>query len=272
MGRSADEAEKMLNEQNIGFEYDSNYVYSDAYPRDTVVSQSVTPGTIVDKNSTIKLTISKGAEKIQIPSGIIGSKADDGVKKLDALGLKTEISYEYSDRTIGMVISCSPGEKASVFRSDVIKLVVSRGREKSEEKVYTIPSLVGLKQSKAQAKIASSGFSVGEVREEYNDKVEKGAVIRQTVKAGGKAPQGLSIGLVVSKGSESEEKYKATYTFALDFPTPIIPLLLRIIMTRNPKITIVGIKLINIDKKVSIGSSGSCSNAILLLIRRFTSS
>ena len=216
MGRSADEAEKMLNEQNIGFEYDSNYVYSDAYPRDTVVSQSVTPGTIVDKNSTIKLTISKGAEKIQIPSGIIGSKADDGVKKLDALGLKTEISYEYSDRTIGMVISCSPGEKASVFRSDVIKLVVSRGREKSEEKVYTIPSLVGLKQSKAQAKIASSGFSVGEVREEYNDKVEKGAVIRQTVKAGGKAPQGLSIGLVVSKGSESEEKYKATYTFALE--------------------------------------------------------
>ena len=64
----------------------------------------------------------------------------------------------------------------------------------------------------------------------------------------------------------------STYTFALDFPTPIIPLLLRIIMTRNPKITIVGIKLINIDKKVSIGSSGSCSNAILLLIRRFTSS
>lgn len=216
LGMSSDEAEKALNEKNLGFVYDSNYVYSDIYAADQIVSQSEAPGSIVDKNITVKLVVSKGAEKIQVPSGITKSDLDSVIDKLDDLGLKYEISYEYSGNTIGTVISCTPAENASVNKTDIIKLVVSRGSQQSDEYTATVPNVVNQKLAKAQQTISALGFGIGDVSEEYSDTVKKGYVIRQTVKSGRQMPVSGSIGLVVSKGPEDGEKYTGSYTFALE--------------------------------------------------------
>ena len=72
---SSDEAESTLHEKNLGYIYNSEYVYSDKYPADYVVMQSEEAGAVIDKNSTITLTVSKGAEKIQVPEGIEGTHA-----------------------------------------------------------------------------------------------------------------------------------------------------------------------------------------------------
>ena len=216
LGMSSDEAEKALNEKSLGFEYDSNYVYSDVYAADQIVNQSEAPGSVVNKNITVKLIVSKGPERIQVPAGISRSDLDSAISKLDSVGLKYEITYEFSGNTIGTVISCSPTENASVNKKDIVKLVVSRGSQESEEKTATVPSLVNMKLAKAQQKISSSGFEIGNVSEEYSDTVKKGYVIRQTVKSGHQMPLGGTIGLVVSKGSEDAPKYTGSYTFALE--------------------------------------------------------
>ncbi len=216
LGMSSDEAEKALNEKSLGFEYDSNYVYSDVYAADQIVNQSEAPSSVVNKNITVKLIVSKGPERIQVPAGISRSDLDSAISKLDSVGLKYEITYEFSGNTIGTVISCSPTENASVNKKDIVKLVVSRGSQESEEKTATVPSLVNMKLAKAQQKISSSGFEIGNVSEEYSDTVKKGYVIRQTVKSGHQMPLGGTIGLVVSKGSEDAPKYTGSYTFALE--------------------------------------------------------
>lgn len=216
LGMSSDEAEKALNEKSLGFEYDSNYVYSDVYAADQIVNQSEAPGSVVNKNITVKLIVSKGPERIQVPAGISRSDLDSAISKLDSAGLKYEITYEFSGNTIGTVISCSPTENASVNKTDIVKLVVSRGSQESEEKTATVPSLVNMKLAKAQQKISASGFGIGNVSEEYSDTVKKGYVIRQTVKSGHQMPLGGTIGLVVSKGSEDAPKYTGSYTFALE--------------------------------------------------------
>ncbi len=216
LGMSSDEAEKALNEKSLGFEYDSNYVYSDVYAADQIVNQSEAPGSVVNKNITVKLIVSKGPERIQVPAGINRSDLDSAISKLDSVGLKYEITYEFSGNTIGTVISCSPTENASVNKTDIVKLVVSRGSQESEEKTATVPSLVNMKLAKAQQKISASGFGIGNVSEEYSDTVKKGYVIRQTVKSGHQMPLGGTIGLVVSKGSEDAPKYTGSYTFALE--------------------------------------------------------
>lgn len=216
LGMSSDEAEKALNEKSLGFEYDSNYVYSDVYAADQIVNQSEAPDSIVNKNITVKLIVSKGPERIQVPAGINRSDLDSAISKLDSVGLKYEITYEFSGNTIGTVISCSPTENASVNKTDIVKLVVSRGSQESEEKTATVPSLVNMKLAKAQQKISASGFGIGNVSEEYSDTVKKGYVIRQTVKSGHQMPLGGTIGLVVSKGSEDAPKYTGSYTFALE--------------------------------------------------------
>lgn len=216
LGMSSDEAEKALNEKSLGFEYDSNYVYSDVYAADQIVNLSEAPGSVVNKNITVKLIVSKGPERIQVPAGISRSDLDSAISKLDSVGLKYEITYEFSGNTIGTVISCSPTENASVNKKDIVKLVVSRGSQESEEKTATVPSLVNMKLAKAQQKISSIGFEIGNVSEEYSDTVKKGYVIRQTVKSGHQMPLGGTIGLVVSKGSEDAPKYTGSYTFALE--------------------------------------------------------
>lgn len=216
LGMPSDEAEKALNEKSLGFEYDSNYVYSDVYAADQIVNQSEAPGSVVNKNITVKLIVSKGPERIQVPAGISRSDLDSAISKLDSVGLKYEITYEFSGNTIGTVISCSPTENASVNKKDIVKLVVSRGSQESEEKTATVPSLVNMKLAKAQQKISSIGFEIGNVSEEYSDTVKKGYVIRQTVKSGHQMPLGGTIGLVVSKGSEDAPKYTGSYTFALE--------------------------------------------------------
>ena len=216
VGRTSDEAEIMLNDRHLGFEYDSNYVNSDIYPNDTIVSQSIEPDEIVDRNKTVKLVVSKGPKKITVPSGIIGSELDDVIETLDKIGVKTEITYEYSEKNVGVVISSSPAERASISRTDVIHLKVSRGKDKTGEKVNTVPNVENYKQAKAQEKISASGFSVGKVREVYSEDVEKGTVIRQLIKGGSVAPVGASIGIVVSKGPEGGEEYKGTYTFSME--------------------------------------------------------
>ena len=85
IGRTSDEAESMLNENHLGFEYDSNYVNSDIYPEDTIVSQSVDAGTVVDRNETVKLVVSKGPKRLTVPSEIINSDLDTVMEELDKL-------------------------------------------------------------------------------------------------------------------------------------------------------------------------------------------
>ena len=169
---------------------------------------------MVNKNSTINLTMSKGPEKINVPSDIIGKDLNDVTEKLNEIGLNWKIKYEFSSKKIGQVIDCSPAEKAPVSKHDTIKLIVSRGQNSSGEKLATVPSVVGKTQSAAQSAITSANFAVGEITEVEDKKVAKGKVIRQIIKAGTKAPVGTSIGLIVSKGSKADMKYSAPYTFA----------------------------------------------------------
>ena len=216
VGRTSDEAEVMLNDKHLGFEYDSNYVNSDLYPEDTIVTQSIEAGAVVDRNKTVKLVVSKGPKRLTVPSGMVNSNLDSAMEALDKLGVKTEVTYEYSEKEVGTVISCSPTERASISKTDTVHLKVSRGKDKTGEKVATVPNVVGYDQSKAQAKISSAGFSVGGVKEVYSDEVEKGKVVRQLIKGGSSAPMGASVSIVVSKGPEDGEKYQGTYTFVLE--------------------------------------------------------
>lgn len=216
IGMSCDEAQQTLNDNSLGYRYNSVYVFSDQYPKDYVVAQSENPGDSIKKNSTIELTVSKGAEKIQVPEGLIGKALDEVTSSLDEIGLKWNITYEYSGKSIGTVISCDPLEGASVNKNDMISLTVSRGQKDTGIRLTTVPNVVNRKEAKAQAAISSAGLKVKSVRYEYSENVEKGYVIRQSAKPGSSAPYNTSVSIVVSKGSEKAGKYTGTYTFTLE--------------------------------------------------------
>ena len=213
IGLSKEDAEETLNKAGIGFRETSETEFSDEYPRNYVLRQSEDPGKTIKKHTMVYLTLSKGPEKINVPSDIIGSDLSDVTLKLDEVGLNWKTKYEFSSKKIGQVIDCSPSEKAPVSKHDTIELIVSRGQNSSGEKLSTVPNVVGKSQSAAQSSIRAASFSVGTITEVEDNKIAKGKVIRQIIKAGTKAPVGTSISLIVSKGPKAG-KYSATYNFA----------------------------------------------------------
>lgn len=74
----------------------------------------------------------------------------------------------------------------------------------STNHIYTVPDTVGMDYEKALLLLKESGFTV-ESEEEYNDNIEYGHVIRQSVQAGKQFEIPQIIKLVVSKGKEKKD-------------------------------------------------------------------
>lgn len=73
----------------------------------------------------------------------------------------------------------------------------------NQPKTRSVPNLIGLTQDDAIAQIQQSEyFTMGTVKEEYNNNVEQGKVIDQDPDAGNAASEGTEIVLVISKGAE----------------------------------------------------------------------
>lgn len=200
-----DGAKEELKKNSLGIKYE--YDYSDTIAKDYVCEQSEEEGSIVDKNSTIYVTISKGAEKVDLPQDMVGKQMEDVVEELEQMGFKYKVKFDFSSSAIGTVLSTDPDGKAQVSKGDTIELTVSRGKESQTDGVSIgkVPSVAGKTRSKAEASIKAAGYKVGEVVEVYSTEVDKGKVIRMTVKPGISLPKGATIGLVVSKGPEEPE-------------------------------------------------------------------
>ncbi len=213
VGLTEDEAEVALRNQNLRWQYNER-VYSDEYAYGCIVMQSETAGDIVEKNTEVILTVSNGAEKVKIPDDLVGENVDEVTARLEEMGLKWEITYEHSGEEIGTVISTMPNAGGEADKYYTVKLTVSRGSQSKDEEIFSVPNVVDKTEAKAQQALSDAGFNIGEVRYQFSNDYKKGNVIRQTIKSGTKAPEGTTIGLVVSQGPENAAVYTGTYTFS----------------------------------------------------------
>ena len=220
IGMTEDEAAAELEECSLQIAYE--YDYDEDVEAGLVFKQSEVAGNTIPKNTTITVTISKGAEEISIDD-LAGTSLESAIDALEEAGLSYTIVYEYSDSVdMGCVISTSPSSLSSISKGDTVTLYVSRGSEASSVGIstVTVPSVVGKTQESAESAIESAGLTVGEVRTEYSDDVAEGYVIRQTVKSGSTVGKNTKVGLVVSLGSETDDDetagaYSETAVFVL---------------------------------------------------------
>ena len=203
VGMTEDEAKKTLNEAGLGFKVASREE-SEKYEEGTVCEQSVEAGEKVDKNTTIKVVVSSKliGEEIEVPN-VSGEDEATAQKMLEAKGLKVGTSEAvYSDKyEEGIVIGTTPSAGSKVTKDTEIIMQVSKGSEKIE-----VPNVVGKADADAQSAIKSANLKVGTVTYEYDDSMEKGKVVSQSVKAGKKVEAGTEVSIVVSKGQKPEEK------------------------------------------------------------------
>lgn len=173
---------------------------SDQYKEGQIMEQSIKAGELVTKKTEIEVVICSGAEEVTIPD-VSGSTEDEATKVLKDMGFKSaniEVQLEYSNEyENGEVVGTNPPVGETVTVDSKITIIVSKGAEKVE-----VPKLEGMTISEAQKALADKGLQDGSYTEEYNNTVEAGKVISQSLKAGKKVDAGTSVSYVVSKGKE----------------------------------------------------------------------
>jgi len=201
VGMSFEAAKDALNEKGLGIQQ-ADSEYSDTYAEGQIISQDVAAGDKVEKNTTVRVTISKGVAPITIPN-VVGMDESTAKGTLVNAGFAcsdSNVTYAYSDTVEkGKVISQSPSSGATGTKGSTVTITVSKGKELVE-----VPNVVGQAQYKAQEKLAGLGFVAKKGEDEYSDTVPVGSVVSQSVAPGTMASKGTEIVICMSKGPKGD--------------------------------------------------------------------
>jgi len=105
----------------------TNYVNSSNAQANTVISQTPAGGTLVNRQSTVVLTVSNGPTQIKVPS-LVGDSVSQAANTLaaDHLSVGTVTSQD-SNEPANTVLQQSPASGTVVAPNSAVDLIVSNG-------------------------------------------------------------------------------------------------------------------------------------------------
>ena len=156
---SANAADPLKALKDAGFDNvthdEDNDQYSDTLPAGVALTISPDPGTTLDHNAEVTVTLSKGPAPVKMPT-VEGLTRDQMNEALTELKLTANVTEEFSDSVpSGQVISASVEPGAELHWGDTVDVVVSKGPE-----TVTLVNYVGQRASDAKAALEQLGFKV----------------------------------------------------------------------------------------------------------------
>ena len=200
-GRTEKEAKKILNDMELGIKVDPERQPSNQYEEGQIMAQDKEPGTEVDKNTTITVTISSGeeAKTTTVPDVVNREESEAEQMIRDANLTVAHGEAQYDDNVAeGNVISSNPVAGTEIEEGQTVTIVVSLG-----QKPATVPDIRGMSAADAEAALSAEGL-VGSASEDYSDSVEAGKVISQSVDPNSEVDKGTTVSYVVSLGPETK--------------------------------------------------------------------
>ena len=197
LGLPKDLAEAKLKEYNLVMSIETED-YSDNYKADQVMRQDVAEGEVVEKWSTVGVTISKGSDKVDLSSlGLEQLSGEDAQKLLKDKELQVTLKEEANDNIeTGKVIRYSPQQAKA---GDTIELVVSTGPKTAQGQV---PKLIGRDEVTADALLKAAGLKTGTVTYDYDAGKPEGTVLSQSALPGTVLEPSATVDYVVNQMEE----------------------------------------------------------------------
>ena len=155
IGEKEVDAIKKLEE--LGLKYEVEEETNKKVEAGIVFEQDVEDGTEVNKGSTVKIKISAGAQKVQVPS-VIGSKEEDAKNTLKKAGFTVTVIYE---------------EDTSKEDGTVLKQSIDAGKEVNEDSSITITVNKIAQEKTATIKIDLSSITKSWYDEDDNTEESK---------------------------------------------------------------------------------------------------
>ncbi len=191
------------NKMDAGVVATATPEYSMEIDKDLILSQSVSAGTKIRKDTPVTFTLSLGPdpdEAVTFPDirNMTQSEITDWINENKLL--KTKVTTQYSTTVeSGAVISydLKNADESSFTRGTTLNIICSKGAAPAGQ--VTVESWVNKEFAGANGWAASKKLTVNK-QETYSDKVDSGLVISQSPEAGQTLEEGGTITFVVSKG------------------------------------------------------------------------
>ena len=179
------------------------YVYDDTFEKGQVCYQSHKPGEKVEKGTIVYIKVSKGpTPQVKLMENLVNQKQDVAKNFLTKQGILFLVQME-NDDTIEKdhVIRTNPAAGEEIKDGQTVILYVSMGPEMKEANV---PSVVNQSLETAKTILNMQGVKIEiQVKEENDDAVEKGSIIRTEPAAGEKMKTGDTVIIYISSGPKT---------------------------------------------------------------------
>ncbi len=192
---------------NSYFEFSEESRYDDTIGAGLVIEQSPETGKY-SKGTKVKLTVSNGKRTVTVPDVSEWEEAQAIVKLKQNDLLYETIQVQSDSIEEGKVIRTDPVALTTVPVGTTVKLYVSFTTEAT--RVY-VPGVVGYKEDLARQSLLNAQLYYFSVRYEYDDFVEKGYVISQSIEKETIVDVSEEIIIVVSLGSIADAIANGTY-------------------------------------------------------------
>ena len=196
VGMSQGEAKNDLKNLGLNIQVVEE-VFSEDVAKGKIIATKPGGGGKISPAGTVGLIVSKGQERIIVPT-LNGLTPDVASGKISDLGLSVGQINESFDMKVaaGFVIGTDPKDGSEVRRKSIVNLIVSKGVEQ-----LALPSYVGKGGEQALSELNDLGFDVN-VKYSFSDSIFKGQVVTQRPERSDLISKGSKIELEISKGSE----------------------------------------------------------------------
>jgi beta-lactam-binding protein with PASTA domain len=201
--------------QAAGLESNQRVDFASA-PPGRVTAQRPAAGAAVKKGAAVALTVSRGPQRVTVPS-VVGRSRDDAVKQLTAAGFHAAVFSVPSQSPRGFVVAQRPGANSKAPKGSRVRVNVAQGAPAATTTTSTgtgttsptttaasaqVPKVVGLSQTAAQRRLHAAGFRV---RTAYvASSKPSGTVVAQRPTAGTTLRRGAVVRVNISTGANPQ--------------------------------------------------------------------
>lgn len=149
--------------------------------RGQIVSQEPPPGTVTRRHRTVGVVVSKGVDRMPMPT-LVGDRLDQAQVKVRQAGLKlASVAYAHGPTEPQSVLAQSPPVDSVVSREMGVSILVSLGPAPI---TFVTPSLVGMPYPSAKETLQGYGLQMGTARTVKEPGQPPDTILAQNPRAG----------------------------------------------------------------------------------------
>ncbi len=174
---------------DLGLQVDPEFAFSDTVPEGRVIGTDPGAGFSVNTGQTVKLIVSRGSNKVEVPS-VIGLQDDQALARLQQAELAGTVVQRDSDEPAGEVVAQSPAAGRLVRSGSPVTIFVSSG-------AIVVPSVLGQDRASAVTALKRAGFVPAINEQPTTDPAQSNRVLNQFPPGGSRGQRGDTVTISV---------------------------------------------------------------------------